>query len=59
MRIDCLQLIQRKVGLTLTPKAFANFSPWFERSENPGYETITATNAESVCFKDEPFQGLD
>src|SRR5215213_7699496 len=21
----------------LTPKAFANFSPWFERSENPGY----------------------
>jgi len=29
-----------------TPKAFANFSPGFEHSENPGYEYKQAWNPE-------------
>jgi len=31
-----------------TPKAFANFSPGFERSENPGEANKKKANAESV-----------
>ena len=40
-----------------TPKAFANLSPELERSDNPGCEYKMIINAESVCLKEEPFQG--
>ncbi len=42
----------------LTPKAFANFSPGFERSENPGITfSILTTNPEKGSAIGEPFQG--
>ena len=40
-----------------TPKAFANFSPGLERSDNPGTDT-TSLNPERVRPAGEPFQGL-
>jgi hypothetical protein len=37
------------VHFEITPKAFANFSPGLERSDNPGtYETKKKFNAESI-----------
>jgi hypothetical protein len=34
--------------LPFTPKAFANFSPGLERSDNPGITALLGINAESV-----------
>jgi len=40
-----------------TPKAFANFSPGFERSENPGIRwTKFVLNPERVPLKTNPFR---
>ena len=41
----------------LTPKAFANFSPGLERSENPGYTNKKCMNPEKGSALGEPFQG--
>ena len=41
-----------------TPKAFANFSPGLERSDNPGYNQNMRINAERVRHvQDEPLRG--
>jgi|GEM_PF-3496399 len=40
----------------LTPKAFANFSPGFERSENPGIIIKRKTNPEGVRQLPNPFR---
>jgi len=40
----------------LTPKAFANFSPGFERSENPGIVIKRKTNPERVRQLPNPFR---
>ena len=38
-----------------TPKAFANFSPGFERSENPGLPAMNL-NPVRVCLERNPFR---
>jgi hypothetical protein len=42
--------------LANTPKALANFSPGFERSENPGYANKWALNPERVSPATNPFR---
>ena len=42
----------------LTPKAFANFSPGFERSENPGIANKDMSNPERGSPIAEPFSGF-
>jgi predicted outer membrane lipoprotein len=42
----------------LTPKALANSSPGFERSENPGLNPKYRFNPEEGSSCGEPFQGL-
>ena len=49
---------QGVLSLELTPKALANFSPGFELVRTLGHQLKYRTNAESVCLKDEPLQGL-
>jgi len=46
--------------LEITPKAFANFSPGFKRSENPGETTQEIKlNPEKGSPTTEPFQGIN
>ena len=40
----------------ITPKAFANFSPGFERSENPGAIIRKQLNPERVRLEKNPFR---
>jgi len=44
-------------GSPLTPKAFANFSPGFERSENPGTGPLNFHKPWKGSSQGEPFQG--
>ena len=41
-----------------TPKAFANFSPGFERSENPGFVVNDQLNPVGVRLPPNPFRVL-
>ena len=43
-------LIYAEAFADLTPKAFANFSPGLERSDNPGYTNKNGPNPERVSL---------
>ena len=47
-----------RLNLNLTPKALANFSPGFERSDNPGDSNLSRGNPEKGSLTAEPFQGF-
>ena len=48
--------VSRRVGVELTPKALANSSPGFERSENPGNKFNYALDPERVRWFANPFR---
>src|SRR6202008_4174554 len=50
------------IGVTsvlLTPKAFANFSPWLERSDNLWITSTKSVNPERVRLERNPFRVVD
>ena len=57
----CWVVGQFELGDINTPKAFANFSPGLERSDNPGrqYKKVTKTLKALGMCRNNPFQGLD
>jgi hypothetical protein len=54
-RVDSMKILVVP-QFELTPKALANFSPGFERSENPGLTIKKSRNPERVRLLANPFR---